>query len=158
VRRARRGGWDAALVLGVAKSLEEATARHVVMEHTGSYPSHSKMPTTLYAAYSTLGLSAPSSAAIDEMPSDPRQVIQHAVWLLAFAVNRFRNAEGEGHGHLAPTTATDAEASIVGLAAAIVAQLLLDANENLEFIEQVPSLADPPLAPDRTDASLSCLG
>jgi hypothetical protein len=128
IRRARRGGWDAALVLGTAKSLEEAAARHIVKEHTGSYPTHADMPTTIYSAYSTLGLSALSAAAFKELPSDPRQAIQHAVCLLALAVNRFRNAEGEGHGRPDPTTATDVEASIVGLAAAIVTQLLLDAD------------------------------
>lgn len=128
VRRARRGGWDAALVLGTTKSLEEAAARHVLKEHTGTYPTHGNMPATMYAAYSALGLTAPTTTALNELPSDPRQAIQHAVCLLALAVNRFRNSEGEGHGRPDPTTATHAEAAIVGLGAAIVTQLLLDAD------------------------------
>lgn len=128
VRRARQGGWDAALVLGTSKSLEEAAARHVLKERTGSYPSHSNFPVTMFSVYSSLGLSMPSKEVIEALPSDTRQAIQEAALLLALAVNRFRNAEGEGHGRPDLPGTTDAEASIVGLAAALVTQLLLDAQ------------------------------
>ena len=126
VGRARRGGWDAALVLGTVKSLEEAAARHALKERTGSFPTHGNFPVTLYSAYSSLGLSMPSKDVIDALPKDPREAVQQVVLLLALAVNRFRNAEGEGHGRPDLQSTTDAEASIVGLAAAIVTQLLLD--------------------------------
>ena len=127
VNRARRGGWDAALVVGTVKSLEEAAARHVLKERTGSYPLHANFPVTIYNAYSALGLASPAKEAIDALSSDPREAMQQAIMLLGLAVNRFRNAEGEGHGRPTPPPTTDAEASLVGLAAAIVTQLLLDA-------------------------------
>jgi hypothetical protein len=130
VRRARKGGWDAALVLGTAKSLEEAAARHVLKQRTGEYPAHGNMPTTLYAAFTTLGMAVPGSFVIDALSSNPREAIQQATWLLAVAVNRFRNAEGEGHGRPDVAHTRPAEADLVGLAAALVTQLLLDANEN----------------------------
>jgi hypothetical protein len=128
VRRARRGGWDAALVLGTVKSLEEAAARHVLKERTGSYPSHVNFPATMYAAYTSLGLSIPSREVIDSLPKDPRQAVQQAVFLLSLAVNRFRNAEGEGHGRPETATTTAAEVSVLGLAAALVTEVILDAG------------------------------
>ena len=130
VNRVRRGGWDPAVVLGSAKSLEEAAARHVIKEHTGTYPTYADIPTTLYQAFTLLGLSAPKKAVFDAIPRDPREAVQQAVWLLGTAVNRFRNAEGEGHGRPDVPPTTQAEASIVGLAAAIVTELLLTANDN----------------------------
>lgn len=129
VRRARQGGWDATLVAGVAKSLEEAAARHVLRERTGGYPTHANMATTLYSAFLSVGMAVPGQEAVAALDSDPRAALQQAVCILAFAVNRFRNAEGEGHGRPEPGAATDAEAEVVGLAAALVTQLLLDALE-----------------------------
>jgi len=131
VRRARRGGWDAALVMGTSKSLEEAAARHVLKQQTGQYPSHANMPATLYAAFSILGMAVPTKAVVDAISPDPREAIQQAAWLLAMAVNKFRNAEGEGHGRPELAATSQAEADVVGLAAALVTQLLLDANEKL---------------------------
>ncbi len=127
VRRARQGGWDATLVAGVAKSLEEAAARHVLKERTGDYPTHANMAATLYSAFLSVGMEVPGQDVVAGLDRDPRAALQQAVWLLAFAVNRFRNAEGEGHGRPEPGTASDAEAEVVGLAAALVTQLLLDA-------------------------------
>lgn len=127
VRRAQRGGWDAALVLGTVKSLEEATARHVLRERTGAYPQHANFPVTLFNAYSTVGLAMPGKDAIDGLSANPREALQQAVLLLALAVNRFRNAEGEGHGRPDLATTTEAEVSLLGQAAAIVTQMLLDA-------------------------------
>lgn len=64
-----------------------------------------------------------------KLSKDPRGGIQEAIWLLAIAVNNFRNAEGEGHGRPEMPTPTIPESHIVGLAAALVTQLLLDAYE-----------------------------
>lgn len=131
VRRARLGGWDPAVVLGTGKSLEEATARHVLKERTGQYPVHSDLPTTLYQAFALLGLSVPKRDVVDAIPPDPRQALHQAVWLLGIAVNRFRNAEGEGHGRPEVPPTTTAEASIVGLAAAIVTELMLATDDRV---------------------------
>lgn len=40
VKHARSAGDDAALRIGTAKELTEATARHVLVEKVGSYPAH----------------------------------------------------------------------------------------------------------------------
>lgn len=40
VRRARAAGDDSALRIGTAKDLAEATARHVIVERGGAYPTH----------------------------------------------------------------------------------------------------------------------
>ena len=129
VHRARRGGWDAALVVGTSKSLEEAAARHILRERTGGYPSHANFPATLYGAFAALGMSVPAKPVIDAIPAEPREALQQAVWLLGNAVNRFRNAEGEGHGRPDVSSTTHAEANLVGLAAGLVTQLLLDGND-----------------------------
>lgn len=129
VQRARLGGDDPALVLGTTKSLVEAAARHILKERTGQYPLHSNLPTTLFQVFNVLGLSAPDRSVFEALPPDPRHAMQQAVWLLAIAVNRFRNAEGEGHGRPEVPPTTDAEASVVGLAAGLVTQLLLDSYE-----------------------------
>jgi hypothetical protein len=82
----------------------------------------------LYLAFTVLDLSVPDKLVVDAMPTDPRAAFQQAVCLLGLAVNRWRNAEGEGHGRpeLAPTT--PAESSLVGLAVALITELLLEAN------------------------------
>lgn len=54
--------------------------------------------------------------------------MQQAALLLAPAVNRFRNAEGGGHGRPEVAAITDAKASVIGLAAVLVTQLLLNAQ------------------------------
>jgi hypothetical protein len=53
VRRAHSGSEDAALVLGTGKELAEATARHVLVERTGTYPTRDNFPMTLYQAFAT---------------------------------------------------------------------------------------------------------
>lgn len=126
VRRIRLGADDPSLVVGSAKSLEEAAARHVLKEVSGSYPGHSDMVTTLYQAFAALGLSAPGRSVIEALPTDPRAALQHALLLLGCAVNRFRNAFGEGHGRPEPPAVTQSEAATVSQAAALVTQLLLD--------------------------------
>ena len=52
--------------------------------------------------------------------------LQQALWLLAVAVNRFRNEEGIGHGRRLPATVTEEEARLSIQAMALVSQLLLD--------------------------------
>jgi hypothetical protein len=44
VRRARMGAVDAALLVGTGKDLLEATARHVLVEKTGAYPTGNTFP------------------------------------------------------------------------------------------------------------------
>ena len=127
VRRAHAGSSDAALVLGTGKDLLEATARHVLVTKTGVYPSEGNFPATLYQAFDRLQLAPPSQDAIQTLDKDARAAMQQALWLLAVAVNRFRNEEGIGHGRPLPATVSEEEARLSIQAMALVSQLLLDA-------------------------------
>jgi hypothetical protein len=125
VRRARSGSRDAALVVGTGKDLLEATARHVLVEKTGSYPQSSHFPTTLYQAFERLNLCVPAPELQQKLSSDPLCALQQCLWLLGCAVNRLRNAEGTGHGRPSPATVTDPEAELAVQAMGLVSQLLL---------------------------------
>jgi hypothetical protein len=125
VRRARLGTSDAALVVGTGKDLLEATARHVLIEKTGSYPQGSHFPTTLYQAFERLGLCAASPDLQQKLASDSRCAVEQCLWLLGCAVNRLRNAEGTGHGRPSPTAVGDQEAELAVQAMGLVSQLLL---------------------------------
>jgi hypothetical protein len=126
VRRAHAGSADAALVLGTGKDLVEATARHVLVRKTGAYPAAGNFPVTLYQTFDRLQLAVPTQAAMDSLDKDARAAMQQALWLLAFAVNRFRNEEGVGHGRPLPASVTEEEARQSIQAMALVSQLLLD--------------------------------
>lgn len=121
VRRAQAGANDAELVIGTAKNLEEAVARHVLTERAGGYSVTEHFPTTLFNAFIALGLQ-PSQVQLD---SDPRRALEQAVFLLACAVNRLRNAKGDGHGRPTTSTATGLESRLSAQAAGLVAELLL---------------------------------
>jgi hypothetical protein len=123
VRRARLGAGDATLVIGTAKNLEEAAARHVLKEKTGEYPRHGHFPTTLYQAFAALGLQGSGL----QLSKDPYKAMQEALFLLACAVNKLRNEKGEGHGRPEPATATALEGRLSAEAAGLVTELLLTA-------------------------------
>lgn len=127
VRRAHAGSNDAALVLGTGKDLLEATARHVLVTRTGAYPSGENFPATLYQTFDRLQLALPGQVAIQSLDSNARAAMQQALWLLAIAVNRFRNEEGIGHGRPLPANVSEEEARLSIQAMALVSQLLLDA-------------------------------
>lgn len=125
VRRARNGVTDAALAVGTSKDFSEATARHVLVSVSGGYPTNSDYPTTPYQAYERLGLAGPDPRAIELLGDDPRAAVQRAVFLLALACNRLRNAEGTGHGRPHPSTAGDLDARLSTQAAGLVSDILL---------------------------------
>lgn len=121
VRRARTGASDPELVIGTAKNLEEAAARHVLKEKTGQYPTHTNFPTTLAQAFMALGLK-PSTVQLDR---DPYVALQEALFLLACAVNRLRNDRGDGHGRPDDSTATLLEGRLSSEGAGLVTELLV---------------------------------
>lgn len=134
VRRAHAGSSDAALVGGTAKDLAEATARHVLVERTGVYPSGENFPGTLYQAFDRLGLAVPDPKSLNDLDRDARRAMAQSLWLLGCAANRLRNQEGTGHGRPSPTTLTDEEARLSIQAMGLIAQLLLDAMEQGTFV------------------------
>ena len=124
VRRARTGAADPELVIGTAKNLEEATARHVLKEISGSYPTtgpQSSFPMILSKAFVHLGLN-PSSA---QLSREPYQALQEAIFLLGLSVNRLRNARGDGHGRPEKPVANALESRLSAQAGALVSELLL---------------------------------
>lgn len=121
---------DAALQVGSAKDLDEASARHVLLELTGEYPTAghaSSFPVTLARAFTALGLAPPPSVQLDP---DPHRAVQQSMFLLGVAVNRLRNQVGTGHGRpdASSKTAplTPAESRLVARASALLVGLLLD--------------------------------
>lgn len=121
---------DAPLQIGTGKELDEATARHVLEERTGSYPTggHAgSFPVTLAGAFTTLGLAVPGQVQLEQ---DPHRQVQQCLFLLGVAVNRLRNEAGTGHGRPGqPRTTqplTPAEARLVARATALIAGALLD--------------------------------
>lgn len=121
VARARTGAEDPELVIGSSKNLEEAVARHVLKEKTGQYSSLTNFPTILGQAFALLELE-PCTVALHK---DPAKAVQQAIFLLACAVNRLRNAKGDGHGRPESSVTTALEARLASQAAGLVGELLL---------------------------------
>jgi hypothetical protein len=130
VRRARTAGEDSALRIGTAKELTEATARHVLIERIGSYPPHGNFPVTLFQAYTALGFTPPTREAMEVLQGDAWGCIEQAAFLLASAINRFRNEQGTGHGRPHPCLATEAQSRIAAEGSALVSELLLEGLAN----------------------------
>ena len=131
VRRARTGASDAELVIGSSKSLEEATARHVLNQVIGTYETRgprSHFHMQLAEAFNRVGLKSSSAS----LSSDASEALQEALFLLAIAVNRLRNEKGEGHGRPEPSVATEEESRLASQASGLVCELLLSALEEYQ--------------------------
>lgn len=128
VRRARTGAMDAALVTGTGKDLLEAVARRVLVDRTGTYPTHGNFPATLFQAFDRLGLPTPPPAAVSSfrqsLDPDPQKSFVQIIYLLGCAVNELRNAQGTGHGRPFPSTVSEAEATAAVQAMGLVAEFL----------------------------------
>lgn len=127
VRRAQLGSEDAALLIGTGKDLLEATARQALVVATGSYPSSTDFPTTLYQAFDRLSLAVPPSDVAGRLDPDPTRAIDQCLWLLGVSVNKLRNAEGTGHGRPFPARVTAEQGRRAIQSMGLVSQLLLDA-------------------------------
>ncbi|MFI2754186.1 abortive infection family protein [Cellulomonas sp. P22] len=122
---------DPPLQVGTGKELDEAVARHVLEQMTGSYPvggREGNFPVTLASAFTTVGYAVPGRVELDP---DPHKAVQQCLFLLATRVNQLRNDVGTGHGHPSGPRKTQplspAEARVVARATALVAGALLDA-------------------------------
>ncbi len=122
---------DAPLQIGTGKELDEAAARHVLEQKTGSYPVGGRganFPFTLAQAFTVLGYAVAPTVTLD---SDPHRAVQQCLFLLAVETNRLRNDAGTGHGRPSGPSKTqplnEAEARLVARATALVAGALLDA-------------------------------
>lgn len=128
VRRARRGSEDAALMVGTAKDLMEATAAHVIQERYGTYPHQANLPALLGQAYVALGLITPQHPSAPGEP--PQHRLQRALYEAGCAVNALRNKQGTGHGRPWLPTVTDVEARAAVQLIGIVSSFLLAAHKD----------------------------
>jgi hypothetical protein len=126
VRRALQGSSDAALLVGNAKDLTEATARHVLAETSGSYDRRDNFGTTLTMTFERLGLAVPPVSALTSLDSDPVRALEQSLYLAALAGNRYRNEEGTGHGRPSRSQADSRSARLATEVAGVVSGLLLD--------------------------------
>lgn len=124
---------DAALQVGTGKELDEAAARHVLIERTGSYETSGRagsFPVTLAQAFTALDLEIPPSEINKLLSADPRRQVHQCLFLLGAAVNRLRNDAGTGHGRpdspRRSSPISQAEARMVSRATALLAGLLID--------------------------------
>jgi hypothetical protein len=79
------------------------------------------------SAYTAVGLSPPPGELLQGKGLDPDPVsqMQQAVFLLAVAVNRLRNAQGTGHGRPYPPSITARQAELATQGIALASELLL---------------------------------
>ena len=128
VRRARRGSEDAALLVGTAKDLLEATAAHVLMERYGQYQTNSNFPTLLGQAFTALGLATPMTP---QQPGEsPQKRLERSLYEAGCAVNAMRNKQGTGHGRPWLPTISDLEAKSAVQLIGIVSGFLLAAHKS----------------------------
>jgi Abortive infection C-terminus len=125
-RRARRGSEDAALLVGTAKDLLEATAAHVISERFGQYPEQANLPTLLGQAFTALGLATPHTPL--QSGASPQQRLERALYEAGCAVNALRNKQGSGHGRPWLPTVSDAEARTAVPVIGTIAGFLLSAH------------------------------
>jgi hypothetical protein len=130
VRRAQHGDGDAALVAGTGKDLLEATARHVLVERTGNYPTHGNFQTTLFQAFALLNLGTPEMESVQKLSSDPIKAMEQSLCLLGMAINKLRNADRSGQ-HTDSERAflpnlTDKQARLATQAMGLISEFLLN--------------------------------
>ncbi|WP_396908116.1 abortive infection family protein [Mycolicibacterium sp.] len=130
VRRINLNPDDPELQIGTGKELDEATARHVLMQRTGTYPvggAAGNFPMTLAGAFAALGFEMPGNIKLDD---DPHAAVQKCLFLLGKEINRLRNEAGTGHGKPGPPTKTKPltakQARLVARATALLAGAMLD--------------------------------
>jgi Abortive infection C-terminus len=118
VRRAARGGEDAALVTGTGKDLLEATAAYVMVQWRGTYDEQASFPALLALAFMELGLAAPQTAGFAGEPA--WLDVERRLYEAACAANLLRNKQGTGHGRpFLPTVSLDQAKAAIQLMAMV---------------------------------------
>ena len=99
-RRAMEGADDSALVVGTAKDLLEATARHVLIErgHDSKPVQKYDFPTLLGMAFTELDMATPEHKPKVGEPAEKN--FERRLYEAALGVNRLRNREGTATGTL----------------------------------------------------------
>lgn len=123
VRRAKRGGLDAALVTGTGKDLLEAVAAHIVHERWSTDATRLNFPTLLGQAFVAVGLATPQDVV--EPGEHAQRRLDRALYAAGLAVNHLRNKEGTGHGRPWLPSVSDSEAKTAVEIMGIIAERLL---------------------------------
>jgi hypothetical protein len=126
VRRARRGADDAALLTGTGKDLLEATAAHILVERSGSYPQGANFEALLGMAFVALDLVTPQHPI--QAAERPQCKAERAMFSLAMGINAMRNKLGTGHGRPWLASVTDVEARAAVQFMGTIAEWLLHAH------------------------------
>ncbi|CAM3287003.1 abortive infection family protein [Filibacter tadaridae] len=127
IRRAQRGGEDAALVAGTGKDLMEATAAHILQEKTGSYPAQKNFPTLLGQAFTVLHLATPFEKPQKSEPAMMK--FERSLYELACSVNMIRNKEGTGHGRPFKSNLTKIDSVAAVESIGLIAEYMLNKYE-----------------------------
>ena len=127
VRRARRGSEDAALLVGTAKDLLEATAAHIIHERFGQYPQQANFPTLLGQAFTVLSLATPLTPP--QAGELPQRKLERSLYEAGCSVNALRNRQGTGHGRPWIPTVTQEEAKAAIQLIGIISAFLLTTHK-----------------------------
>jgi hypothetical protein len=122
--RVRNAPQDAALLIGTAKELLEATSRYVLDELGQPARPKATFDELLYMARERLELLPEQVDATDEAGETIREVYD-GIWKIARSVNLLRNFEGTGHGRTSTATTPPQTARVVVQAAALLAQMMI---------------------------------
>src|SRR5205823_4872116 len=96
----------------------------VLVRKTGAYPAGDNFPSTLYQTFDRLGM-RPGHELAAGLDQNPRKALEQALYVLAVATNRLRNAQATGHGRPEPTALTAQEGRTAMEAMALVSATLL---------------------------------
>jgi hypothetical protein len=121
--RARKGVFDAALVVGTGKDLLEAVAKHVLVVKFNKIDNSYNFPYLLAQAFMALDMVTSQHKVEPNEPSTKRY--ERALYELGCAVNAMRNKEGTGHGRPFLPTITQEQACNAVEAIGIIAEYML---------------------------------
>lgn len=123
ISRAKKGDEDSALIVGTGKDLLEATAAHVLVIKTGTYPTTVNFPTLLGQAFIFLDM---ATSQTPKLPNEhPRKEIERNLFDIACSINRLRNKQGTGHGRPLLPDLKNAEAKEAVQMIGIIAEKML---------------------------------
>ena len=122
-QRARKGVFDAALLVGTGKDLLEAVAKHVLMVKWSKTELKGNFRYTLGQAF--IALDMETSEHKPSTNETPIKNYERALFELGCSVNVLRNKEGTGHGRPFLPTITQKEACNAAQAIGIVADYML---------------------------------
>jgi len=124
LERVRNAPQDAALLIGTAKELLEATGRYALEELGQPARPNASFDELVYIARERLHILPEQVDATDEATKMIREVYD-GLWKIARAVNLLRDYEGTGHGRTKMASTPSYTARVIVQAVALLAQLMI---------------------------------